>query len=82
MTTIEGLRLSKGASLKEFPDLDNDPDWKKKTIVRLKEKMNTYNTEMEKTEYVRDELVKQGYQALFFQRAGFRPQKFKEVIKI
>lgn len=76
MTTIEGLRLSKSGSLKEFPDLKNDDEWKKKTIERLKGKMKSFKTEMEKIEYVKDELIKHGYKPLFKQRAGFRPVKW------
>ena len=77
MTTLEGLRLDKSGSLKEFPDLKDDDDWKKKTIERLKEKMKSFNTEMEKMEYVKSELNKHGYKPLFFQRGGFRPTKFR-----
>jgi hypothetical protein len=76
MTTVEGLRLSKSGSIKEFPDLKDDDDWKRKTIERLKDKMKEYNTEMEKINYVKDELIKQGYEPLYFQRVGFRPQKW------
>jgi hypothetical protein len=76
MTTVEGLRLSKSGSIKEFPDLKDDDDWKRKTIERLKDKMKEYNTEMEKINYVKGELIKQGYEPLYFQRVGFRPQKW------
>ena len=57
--------------------MKDDEDWKKKSIQRLKENMNKFNTEMEKMNYVKEELTKQGYEALFYQRGGFRPQKFK-----
>jgi hypothetical protein len=77
MTTIQGLKLSKAGCIKEFPDLKNDDDWKLKSINRLKEKMKTYKTEMEKLNYVKGELVQQGYEPLYYQRGGFRPQKFK-----
>lgn len=77
ISPIEGLRLSKSGCLKEFPDLENDDEWKKKTIERLKTKMKEYNTEMEKIIYVKDELIKSGYKPLFYQMGGFRPQKFK-----
>ncbi len=76
MTTLEGLKLSKNGSIKEFPDLKDDEDWKKKTINRLKEKMKTFNTELEKMEYVKGELIKHGYEPMFYQRAGYRPKKF------
>lgn len=77
MTTIEGLRLSKAGSIKEFPDLKEDEEWRKKTIERLKQKMKSLNTETEKMEYVKGELTKFGYEPLHYQRAGFRPQKFR-----
>lgn len=77
MTSVEGLRISKSGSVKEFPDLENDDEWKKKTIDRLKNKMNEFKTEMEKVKYIKEELEKQGYQSLFYQKGGFRPQKFK-----
>lgn len=77
MTSIEGLRLSKSGVLKEFPDLKDSEEWKKIVIERLKTKMKNYKTEVEKMNYVKDELVKQGYEPLFYQRGGFRPQKLK-----
>jgi hypothetical protein len=76
MTTIEGLRLSKIGSLKEFPDLRDDDEWKKKTIERFKKNMLKYNKEDEKLNYIKDELIKQGYEPLFFQKAGHRPKKW------
>lgn len=78
MTSIEGLKLSKSGSIKEFPDLKDDDEWKSKTIKRLKSKMKEFKKETEKMEYVKGELIKQGYEPLFYQKAGFRPQKFKE----
>jgi hypothetical protein len=80
MTTIEGLRLNKSGVIKEFPDLKEDEDWKKKTIQRLKDKMKEYKTEMDRMNYVKEELIKQGYEPLFYQRSGFRPIKFKDGI--
>jgi len=77
MSTVEGLQFSKQGVIKEFPDLEDDEDWKKKVIERLKEKIKTFNTEMEKTNYVKEELEKFGYEPLFYQRGGFRPKKFK-----
>jgi len=77
MTTIEGLRLSKAGVLKEHPDLKDNPDWRKIAIDRLKEHMKTYNSEMEKMKYIKEELNKFGYEDLMLTRAGFRPEKFK-----
>lgn len=76
LSTIEGVRISKGGVLKEFPELRDNSDWKKIAIERLKEKIKSYKTEMEQITYVKDELTKWGYEALFLQRAGFRAQHF------
>ena len=76
ISTVEGLQFSKQGVIKEFPDLKDDADWKKKVIERLKEKMKTFNTEMERTNYVKGELEKFGYEPLYYQRGGFRPKKF------
>ena len=75
-TTIEGLKMDKQGTLREFPDLVEDEEWKLKAIQRLKEHIKQFKTEDEKLEYVRLELEKSGYKSLFKQRAGFRPQKF------
>jgi len=77
ITSIDGLNLSKSGCIKQFPDLENDNDWKKKTIERFKEKMKEYKTEMERMEYVQGELEKLGYEPLILQRAGFRTRRFK-----
>ncbi len=78
ITTIEGLRLSKAGVLKEFPDLKDNNEWKKISIERLKKKVKEFKTEKERLIYVKGELIKFGYEPLFFQRAGHRPQKFKD----
>lgn len=76
ITSVEGLRLSKAGVLKEHPDLKDNPDWKKIAINRLKDHVKSFKNEMNKLNYVKDELNKFGYDALFYQRAGFRPKKF------
>jgi hypothetical protein len=80
-TSIEGLQLSKSGCIKEFLDLEGNEDWRKETIKRFKQKMKTYNSEMGKMEYIKLELEKHVYESLYFQRAGFRPQKFREESK-
>ena len=77
MTTIHGIRLNKAGVIKEHPDLKDDDDWRKKAIERLKEHTKKFPTEKEKLNYVAKELSKHGYEPRFFQRAGFRPEKFK-----
>ncbi len=75
-TTIQGLKLSKAGVIKEHPDLEGDDEWKKKAIERLKKHIKKFKTEMQKINYIKDELSKHGYRPLFFQRAGFRPKQF------
>jgi len=77
ITSIEGINLSKSGCIKQFPDLEGDDDWKKKTIERFKEKIKEYKTEMEKMNYVKEELKKVGYKPEYWQRVGFRNQRFK-----
>lgn len=75
-TTIHGLKLSKQGVIKEHPDLKDDEEWKVKAIDRLKEHIKKLKTETKKINYIKDELIKHGYEPMFFQRAGHRPQKF------
>lgn len=78
ITTLEGLKLDKSGVVKEFPDLKEDEDWRKKAIERFKEHYKTMKQENDKLDYVKNELTKFGWTPLFFQPAGFRPKKFKE----
>ncbi len=78
ITPVTGLKFSKAGVLLEHPDLKDSPDWKKIAIKRLTTHMNNMKTEFDKLVYVRDELGKYGYECLHYQRAGHRPQKFKE----
>ena len=77
ITTLEGIRFSKAGVLKEFPDLEGDDNWKKKALDRLKEHMKKKETEWEKMLYIKEELNKFGYDALYYQRAGHRNKKFE-----
>jgi hypothetical protein len=75
ITTPEGLRIDRSGVYREFPDLKDDEQWKKKAIERLKEHIKTFDTNDKKLNYVKDELVKFGYVPLFRQRCGFRTDK-------
>jgi len=77
MTTIEGLKLNKSGVLKEHPDLEDNPEWRKVAIERLKKHIKSFSTESEVIEYVKEDLKKFGYEPLFKQRAGFRAEKIK-----
>lgn len=75
ITTIEGLGLNKSGVIKEFPDLKDNEGWKKIAIKRLKEHMKKMNTENKKIEYIKEELIKYGYEPLVKQKAGCRSTK-------
>jgi len=77
ISTIEGLNISKAGVLTEHPDLKDNNEWKIIAIQRLKEHMKKINKELDKIYYIREELNKFGYKELYYIRAGFRPQKFK-----
>lgn len=79
MTTIEGLKLSKGGVIKEFPDLENNDEWRKIVIERFKEKIKTFTSEIDKINYIKEDLIKFGYEPLFYQQAGHRPKKWTVV---
>lgn len=77
ITPIQGLKLSKSGVLKEFPDLENDEEWDKKAVKRLKKHLQKIQSEDGKINYVIEELRKHGYQPLYKQRGGHRPKKIK-----
>lgn len=77
LTTINGLRISKGGVIREFPDLEDNSNWKEIALERLKGHLKNQKTDMDKTNYIKDELTKFGYEPMFYQRAGFRPKRFK-----
>lgn len=77
LTTIEGLRLDKGGVMKEFPDLKDNPDWRKEAIKRFKEHIKNMKTETERIDYVIMELSKFGYEPLYKRRKGFRPERIR-----
>ena len=76
-TTIEGLKLNKVGVIKEFPDLKDNENWQNITRERFKEKIKTMNTEMERANYIIEDLKKYGYKPLYIQRKGFRVEKLK-----
>ena len=76
-TTIEGLKLSKVGVIREFPDLKDNNDWQNIARGRFKEKIKNMNTEMEKANYIIEDLKKYGYKPMYRQRQGFRPEKLK-----
>ena len=73
--TIDGLKLDKLGVIKEFPDLKDNPDWRKISIERFKKKMKELKTEKEQAEYLISDLSKYGYVPKYLQREGHRPVK-------
>jgi len=75
--TIDELKLSKAGVIKEFPDLINNQNWQKIARERFKDKIKDYNTEMERANYIIEDLRRYGYQPLYIQRQGFRTQRIQ-----
>lgn len=74
---IDTIKLDKQGVIKEFPDLKDDPDWKQKARNRFKEKIKKLKGEEARINYIIEDLTKFGYKALYKQKQGFRPIKFK-----
>jgi len=77
LSPIDSIKIDKAGSIKEHPDLKDRVDWKEETIKRFKKKLKSYDTEMERVEYVIKDLSKIGYKPIYIQRDGHRPQKIK-----
>jgi len=72
---IEALKLDKSGVIKEFPDLNNDDEWKRKATERFKDKLKKLKTDEARMEYIIDDLKKFGYKALYYCKKGHRPLK-------
>lgn len=72
---IEGLKLVKGGVIKEHPDLKDEENWKQIAIERFKEKIKGYDTEMQRINYIIEDLKKFGYVPMYLQRHGHRTRK-------
>jgi len=73
--TIDGLKLSKGGVVKEFPDLKGRKDWRIVSINRFKKKLKSLKNEEERVDYIIEDLEKHGYKAKAIQKTGFRPKR-------
>ena len=76
-TTIEGLQLNKSTTIKEFPDLKDNPEWRKVALERFKAHFSSLLNTNDKVNYVISDLTKYGYKAILKQRAGFRPERIR-----
>ena len=45
MTDISGLKLDYSGVIKEFPDMEDNEDWKKIAIIRFKEHIKSFGSE-------------------------------------
>lgn len=77
MSDISGLKLDKEGTIKEFPDLKDNQNWRSEAIKRFKEKIREMKNEDEIADYVIKELRDKGYIPKVKQKAGFRPVKIK-----
>lgn len=77
LANIEGIRLDWAGTIREFPDLKDNLDWRKIAINRFKDYIKTLKTEDEVSEYIIKELSSKGYTPKLKQVKGFRPQKIK-----
>lgn len=74
---IEGLKLSVGGILQEFPDLEGKDiaEMRKIAIERIKEHVKKLQHEHNIKEYLREDLKKHGWILIQSQKKGFRPKK-------
>jgi hypothetical protein len=77
MAPIEGLKLDYPGTIREFPDLETNPNWREVAIERFKTKIRSFQTEEEKLQFLVEDLKKFGYVPLYKQKQGFRVEKFK-----
>lgn len=77
MAEIEGLRLNKKTTIKEFPELEGKENWKQLAIHRFKDFLKDMESENEVADYVIYELKKHGYKPRYKQREGHRPIKIQ-----
>lgn len=74
-SSIEGLKLDKAGAIKEWPDLENNPEWKQEAIKRFKEKIASFRIEDDAARYIIEDLKQYGYVPKWKQKQGFRKEK-------
>jgi hypothetical protein len=77
VSPIEGLNLNKAGTIKEYPDLKDDKEWKQKAIQRFVDKIKALPSETERANWLIEEMRQMNYKPLYKQRDGFRPQKIQ-----
>ena len=75
MADISGLRLDFNGTIREFPDLKDDLNWREKAIERFRKHIETLKDEDKIADYIIYELRNKGYQPRLKQKPGFRPAR-------
>ena len=75
MADISGLRLDFNGTIREFPDLKDDLEWREKAIERFKEHIKELKDEDKIADYIVYELRNKGYSPKLKQVKVFRPLK-------
>ena len=73
--TIDNIKLSKFGVLKEHTDLKDNEDWETIARQRFKDKIKSFNTDMERANYITEDLKNFGYKLLYRQKKGFRVER-------
>ena len=69
---IEGLTLNEKGVVKEHPDLEGNPEWRKEAIKRFKEKIRAMDNENDVADYLVSDLKRHGYIPKYRRAPGFR----------
>lgn len=77
MADISGLKLDFQGTIREFPDLEKDLEWREKAIKRFKDHIRKLKSEEEIADYIIKELRTKGYTPKLKQVAGHRPKKIQ-----
>jgi len=77
---IEKIKLSIGGIIKEFPELKDKKakEIREEGIKRFKEKLLSFNNEIEIAKYVVKDLSKHGYELKAYHKRGFRMIKTQD----
>lgn len=75
MADISGIRLDYAGTIREFPDLKDDIEWREKAIERFKAHIKSLDSEDKISDYIISELKSKGYTPRLKQIAGFRAVK-------
>lgn len=72
LADIAGLKLDFHGTIRSFPDLERDLQWKEKAVERFKKHIKTLKDEDAIADYVIEELRTKGYRPKLKQKQGFR----------